>query len=83
MIKRTDAAGFDWAMLDSSRLQYNVNNLTLMANTSAAEGTNVYSDDFLSNGFKVRDAGTGQNASGGTYIYMAFAENPFSYSLAR
>jgi len=83
MIKRTDAAGFDWAILDGGRRNFNVNNLTLMANTSAAEGTNVYSDDFLSNGFKVRDAGTGQNASGGTYIYMAFAEHPFKHSLAR
>jgi hypothetical protein len=82
IIKRTDAAGFDWAILDGSRKPNNVNNLTLMANTSSAEGTNVYSDDFLSNGFKVRDAGTGQNANGGTYIYAAFAENPFKNSLA-
>jgi hypothetical protein len=39
--------------------------------------------DILSNGFKVRDSTTYVNASGGTYIYMAFAENPFKYSLAR
>jgi hypothetical protein len=25
----------------------------------------------------------GYNASGGTYIYMAFAENPFKYANAR
>jgi hypothetical protein len=36
--------------------------------------------DFLSNGFKVRnDAGTPEiNVDGATYIYMAFAEQPFS-----
>jgi hypothetical protein len=44
--------------------------------------------DFLSNGIKVRGTGAGQsgadyNFSGGTYIYMAFAENPFKLSLAR
>lgn len=31
--------------------------------------------DFLSNGFKKTD--TFNNASGQTYIYMAFAEHPF------
>jgi len=37
--------------------------------------------DFLSNGFKSR--GTFTNVSGGTYIYMAFAEAPFKYALGR
>jgi hypothetical protein len=32
--------------------------------------------DFCSNGFKTRNADSDSNASGGTYIYMAFAENP-------
>jgi hypothetical protein len=31
---------------------------------------------FLSNGFKIRGTGTAENANGGTYIYMAFAEEP-------
>jgi hypothetical protein len=54
----------------------------LFANNSDAEGT-VNRVDFLSNGFKLRAANPGDNASGGTYIYMAFAENPFKYALAR
>ena len=33
--------------------------------------------DFLSNGFKVRTTDPDSNASGGTYIYLAFAEHPF------
>jgi hypothetical protein len=83
MIKRTDTSGSGWVMLDTSRNTANVTNLNLYANLSNAETTADYSDDFLSNGFKVRDAGAGQNASGGTYIYAAFAENPFKNSLAR
>ena len=40
--------------------------------------------DILSNGFKCRDAGGGAtNYNGDTYIYAAFAESPFKYSLAR
>jgi hypothetical protein len=83
MVKRFDAATFDWVVLDSSRGQINVNNLSLLMNGTPAEVTGTYSQDFLSNGFKMRDSGGGQNASGGTYIYAAFAENPFKYALAR
>ena len=32
--------------------------------------------DYLSNGFKIRDANTGSNADGATYLYYAFAEQP-------
>jgi len=44
---------------------------------------NANLQDYLSNGFKLRDAGTYGNASNGTYIYMAFAEYPFKYSNAK
>ena len=84
MIKRTDSAD-DWIMMDSSRSTYNVAILTLYANGNYAEDSNVTnrSEDFLSNGFKVRSSPVYINASGGTYIYAAFAENPFKFSLAR
>ncbi|MBC8435362.1 MAG: hypothetical protein H8D84_00110, partial [Proteobacteria bacterium] len=51
----------------------------LAPNEAAAEVTNNSNQifDLLSNGFKCRGAGTGTNASGETFIYMAFAENPF------
>jgi len=83
MIKRTDAAN-DWNMYDSRIGAYNVITDLLKANTSAAQ-TNYYTYgiDFLSNGFKLRETDTGQNASGGTYIFMAFASNPFKSSNAR
>jgi len=77
MIKRTDSTN-DWNMYDSR-----IGEL-LKANTSAAETTYyTYGIDFLSNGFKLRETDTGQNASGGTYIVAAFAENPFKNSNAR
>jgi hypothetical protein len=82
MIKRTDSTE-NWKMLDSSRDPYNVVGNELFANTSTAESTGNSDCDFLSNGFKLRDTYANINASGGTYIYMAFAENPFKYSNAR
>ena len=52
-----------------------------------ANTTDTYQDynhyDLLSNGFKIRDNGTESNRSGGTFIYMAFAEAPFKYANAR
>jgi hypothetical protein len=65
-----------WYIWDSVRGAYNVNSPTLNPNTNAAESS-VPAFDFLSNGFKLRN-----NASA-TYVYAAFAENPFKNSLAR
>ena len=75
MIKRTDVAK-NWYINDNLRDGYNNDNPYLSPNLSAAEtgGTEI---DILSNGFKIRASGTGHNQSGGTYIYMAIAENPF------
>jgi len=81
MFKRTDSTG-SWFMEDSSRGTYNVMGPELYANTTDSE-TNVNRLDFLSNGFKMRAANAGDNASGGTYIYACFAENPFKVALAR
>ena len=39
--------------------------------------------DLLSNGFKLRINAVAHNASGGTYIYLAFAESPFKNARAR
>jgi len=81
MYKRTDSTG-SWFMLDSTRNTSNVTNLWLQANTNEAEQTDA-AIDFLSNGFKQRTTGSGSNGSGASYVYMAFAENPFKNSLAR
>jgi hypothetical protein len=81
MIKRTDAVSA-WDIFDATRNTFNVVNNNIQANANAAEAS--YTDlllDFLSNGIKIRQLGV--NASGGTYIYMAFAEAPFKYANAR
>jgi len=82
LIKSTSAVG-NWEMLDSSRDPYNPTGLLLRSNSSAAELNGSPISDFLSNGFKPRSANGNQNDTGVTYIYMAFAENPFKNALAR
>lgn len=84
MIKRTDTVN-DWVIFDTARDSYNYVQNILWADLSTAEtaGGTTTSVDVLSNGFKARGAGASINASGGTYIFMALAENPFKNSLAR
>ena len=75
-----------WLVLDSARSTYNVMAASLFPNTSGAEDSTYNQIDFLSNGFKMRADNANSwigNASGGTYIYAAFAENPFKNALAR
>jgi hypothetical protein len=81
MVKRTNDTG-SWRMFDNARSPENVVARYLYANLTNAEDTGAVLD-FVSNGFKFRNDSTDNNASGSTYIYMAFAENPFKYSLAR
>jgi len=78
LIKRTDIAG-SWYIWDTARVPYNTNGLTLNPNASSAEGS-ANNFDLLSNGFKARDTGGGFNGAGGTYVYAAFASNPFGGS---
>lgn len=79
----------NWTIFDSSRDTYNITKNVLRANLSAAEfdgsaqGANSLYVDFTSNGFKLRYSGSDFNSSGQTFIYAAFAENPFKHSLAR
>lgn len=84
MIKRIDTAGYGWNIYDTTRSPYNIAQIFLQTNVPNAETNNAaYAFDLLSNGFKLRQTDALINASGGTYIYAAFAENPFNYSLAR
>jgi hypothetical protein len=82
MFKRTDTTG-NWAMLDSYRNAYNIVDERLFADLADATSTLFGVCDFTSNGFKFRTNAGSTNASGGTYIYMAFAENPFKTARAR
>ena len=85
MTKRTNTAGYSWVLMDDARGNtYNPADEWLYGNSSSAGVSNSSTRvDFLSNGFKCIGESSTQNASGATYIYMAFAENPFKYSNAR
>ena len=78
MIKRTDSAN-SWIIMDNKRTTFNPMGEELKAEVSDA-GNDATRWDFLSNGFKLRNGSGAVNASGGSYIYMAFAENPFTTS---
>jgi len=81
MIKDTGAAG-NWFITDHKRNTFNLVDDWVVANGSGAETNylNASSVDYLSNGFKLRTTYSEANTSGRTYIYMAFAENPFTTS---
>ena len=81
LIKRTDTTN-SWIIYDSARDTFNVAGKELLPDSTAAEASYTILD-FLSNGIKLRTNAVSVNAFGGIYIYMAFASNPFKYSLAR
>ena len=76
LVKRTNST-FNWLMYDNKRDELNPNTSTILADDSGAEYNIGRDIDFLSNGFKTRANYNGINGSGDSYIYMAFAENPF------
>ena len=85
MTKRTDSSGA-WLMYDNKRNTFNLTDKKLLANESGAENNSTDPSgmtastnniDIVSNGFKQRTNNGYNNGSGATYIYMAFAENPF------
>ena len=78
IFKRIDtSATASWYIYDYKRLGYNPENSVLYPNTTDAEAasTNIH---LLSNGFRLIGAGGDSNATGGSYVYMAWAQNPFS-----
>jgi hypothetical protein len=79
MTKSADSSS-DWQIFDDLREGYNVDNDELIANDTTAEATTDMID-ILSNGFKCRIA-TDPNVAE-TYVFAAFAKNPFKYALAR
>ena len=86
MVKRANAiagATGGWFMYDAARNTYNVMDKYLFAEGTAGDGT-LAVFDFTANGFKIRSNNQHVNTTAGdTYVYLAFAENPFKYALAR
>jgi len=85
IVKKSSSSGSSWFMWDNKRDSYNpvgVNSMWADAVNGDTDHSSYYID-FLSNGFKLRGTNAGSNASGGTIMYMAWAEAPLSYSTAR
>ena len=81
MIKNADATG-SWLLFDTARDTYNAVHKLLFAQLANVEDTSNAYLDIVSNGFKIRSTGNGTN-NAVTYIYAAFAENPFKTANAR
>ena len=82
LIKATSISGQSWYILDAARDPHNLTANKLEANSFNAENASpntatTNSLDLLSNGFKLRTNNDGTNQSSATYLYLAFAENPF------
>jgi hypothetical protein len=74
IFKRTDSAGYGWNILDNTRDTANPIGKGLQANTTSAENTSDLLT-FTDTGIQFTEtAYAGTNASGGTYIYAAFAD---------
>ena len=81
LCKSTNRTGENWYIWDSKRDGYNFSNGGLFPNQNYQEGSGHV--DILSNGFKLRSSSNGVNGGGDSYIWAAFAENPFKYARAR
>lgn len=80
LVKRAVTTTGDWHIWDGARETINPRASEILI-TTAAEGTTA-DIDFLASGFKLRATTAGYGASGGLYIYAAFAEMPHKYGLA-
>ena len=79
---KSSSDAVNWYVYDTSRDTSNLAGNQLYPNLSNAEVSSV-GIDILSNGFKLRYNASPLNASGSTYIYACFAENPSKLALAR
>ena len=80
LLIKNSADASQWRLFDGKRNTFNPVNKSFRANDTTVEFTDntFYLVDFLSNGFKIRGAGsTDMNSTAGNYVYMAFAEHPF------
>ena len=77
MVKRMDSTG-GWLVFDNTRNTSNPRNNRLEWNNNSAEQTGSASKfvDFNSSDFEANGSDSELNASGGTYLYMVFAESP-------
>ena len=84
VLVKTLNASQEWAIIDNKRDSSNDNSSNVLypnySNAEGTDGSNIV--DLLSNGFKIRaTASFGYGTA--TYVYVAFAEQPFKYANAR
>ena len=77
MCKRAVGGTGNWGMNDTKRDPFNGTSHTCDANNADDADDVAIRMDILSSGFKLKTDSSNWNASGSTYIFMAFAENPF------
>ena len=75
LFKKTNATS-EWFLLDGTRDPFNPVKKVFEANSDSVEATDP-DIDYLSNGFKIRTTNGNLGTNASTYIFMAFAENPF------
>ena len=76
VVKRYDSSGEYWNVLDNKRNPINPADDFIYWSETSAEGVKSQKIDFVSNGVKIVGTDGAFNASGGTYIYMAWAAEP-------
>ena len=85
LLKNTGASQ-NWFIYDNKDFGINTvvdatNNRPLFANEpTASSSVGMYKFLFLSNGFKIVESGAQTNGDGNSFVYMAFAEAPFTNS---
>ena len=78
LVKKFNSSGTGWFIFDNKRDDDNPISKFLMPQAANNEDDNlIRSFDLLSNGFKSRGNSDDTSGAGSSYIYMAFAENPF------
>jgi len=80
IIKATDQDGEGWFTFDNKRDADNAVDKHLIGNANGAEASGSHAMDFVSNGIKIRNGGDGTNTNNKNYVYLAFAEQPFTTS---
>ena len=82
LVKCYSNSGLAWPLYDGVRGPYNQVVQELFVNLANGE-QNYAGLDLLSNGFKLRSGDADLNNSGYSFIFMAFAEFPQKFALAR
>tara|TARA_Y100000592_G_scaffold42319_1_gene67287 strand:+ start:568 stop:5553 length:4986 start_codon:yes stop_codon:yes gene_type:complete len=82
IFKNADSSSTQWDIYDTTRDPDNLTTARLFPSANSAESNDYDFFDVLSNGFKIRNSNAGNNGSGNTILYAAWASNPFKTSRA-